>query len=230
MITAITTTMDKQLLHLLHLVSPALPVGAYAYSQGQEYAVEQGYLTDSVSAGAWIEGILCHSLAGLDLPILIRCLRAWQNEDLQQVKAWNRYLRACRESAELELEDQQMGRALMRLLDSMAVTAARAWPRSEAVCFVTAFALAGYHWAIALDSLMQGFCWSWLENQVAAATKLVPLGQTQAQQLLLSLMPSVPLACDRAMALNDDELGSGLPGLALLSAQHETQYSRLFRS
>ena len=222
--------MTKQLLHLLHLVSPALPVGAYAYSQGQEYAVERAYIHDRESAGGWIGGVMEHSLAGLDLPILRRCYHAWQHEDLPQVQHWNDYLQACRESAELELEDQQLGRALMRLLASLEVPAAIAWPRTEPMCFATAFALAGWHWQVELEELLQGYCWSWLENQVAAATKLVPLGQTEAQQLLLSLMPSVTTACQRAATLEDDELGAGLPGLALVSAQHETQYSRLFRS
>lgn len=218
------------LLHLLHLTSPALPVGAYAYSQGQEYAVELGYLRGMADAKNWIDGVMCHSVAGLDLPVLSRVYDAWQTNDLDQVNYWNQFLQASRESAEFELEDLQMGRALMRLLTSLELPEALAWPRQNPVCFVTVFALAGVCWKIDLPALSQGYCWSWLENQVAAATKLIPLGQTDAQKLLLSLMQSVEQCCIASQRVGDDDLGTGLPGLALISAQHETQYSRLFRS
>ena len=220
----------NSMLHLLHLVSPALPVGAYAYSQGQEQAVELGYLTNRDSAERWINGVMQHSLAGLDLPVLARLYDAWHSGDQTQVDYWNQFLQAARESAEFELEDQQMGRALMRLLASLEVPAAITWSRLEPCSFATAFALAGVHWQVDKKSLLMGFCWSWLENQVAAATKLVPLGQTQAQQLLLALMPAVEQCSAGAMAVADEDLGAGLPALALISAQHETQYSRLFRS
>lgn len=222
--------MSHSLLHLMHMVSPALPVGAYAYSQGQEFAVEKGFITDADSAREWIRGVMMHSVAGLDLPVLIRLQRAWTQTDRERVLYWNSFLQACRESAEFELEDQQMGRALIRLLGALDIDAARHWPRQQAVCFATAFALAGVHWQVNEMDVLQGYCWSWLENQVAAATKLVPLGQTEAQQVLLALMDSVREAVECASALEDDEIGAGLPGLALLSAQHETQYSRLFRS
>lgn len=218
------------LLHLLHLTSPALPVGAYAYSQGQEYAVELGYLSDMAAAKHWIEGVMCHSVAGLDLPVLSRVYEAWHTNDVDRVHYWNSFLQASRESAEFELEDLQMGRALMRLLASLELPAALAWPRQKPVCFATVFALAGVYWKIDLPALTQGYCWSWLENQVAAATKLIPLGQTDAQKLLLALMASVEQCCTASEQVGDDDIGAGLPGLALISAQHETQYSRLFRS
>lgn len=220
----------NKLLHLLHLVSPALPVGAYAYSQGQEYAVELGYLNNVAEAGDWIAGIMSHSVAGLDLPVLARLYSAWQANDEQAVTHWNDFLQASRESAEFDLEDQQMGKALMRLLVSLNIPQAHAWPRQRPVCFATVFALAAVHWHIDKAETLQGFCWSWLENQVAAATKLVPLGQTEAQQLLIALMPCVENSCQQAMIISDDDIGAGLPALALISAQHETQYSRLFRS
>ncbi|WP_367279169.1 urease accessory protein UreF [Oceanicoccus sp.] len=222
--------MNPSLLHLMHLVSPALPVGAYAYSQGMEYAVELGYLPDKASAQQWIEGVMQHSISHLDLPVLARLYDSWQQQDLEQVNHWNQFLLASRESAEFELEDTQMGRALMRLLVSLELLAAADWPRQQPSSFANGFAMAGVYWSVDKASLLHGFCWSWLENQVAAATKLVPLGQTQAQQLLVDLMPAVEHCCQQALSLSDDNLGAGLPALALISAQHETQYSRLFRS
>jgi len=220
----------SELLHLLQLVSPALPVGAYAYSQGLEYAVELGHISDRAAAQQWIGGVMRHTLARLDLPLLNRLYGGWLRDDLATVQQWNQFAQAARESAEFELEDVQMGRALMRLLSDLELPQAKAWPVKDPVSFVTAFALAGVYWQIDLATLRRGFCWSWLENQVAAATKLVPLGQTDGQRLLLALMDSVDQCCQQSDAVADEHLGAGLPALAIISAQHECQYSRLFRS
>ena len=221
---------DSRLLHLLQLVSPALPVGAYAYSQGLEYAVELGHIHDLGAAQQWIGGVMRHSVAGLDLPLLNRLYCAWSDQDLATVQHWNQFAQAARESAEFELEDVQMGRALMRLLGDLGLAQAVAWPVKTPVSFVTAFALAAVHWRLDLATARRGFCWSWLENQVAAATKLVPLGQTDGQRLLLALMDTVEQCCQQSEAVADEHLGAGLPALAIISAQHECQYSRLFRS
>lgn len=220
----------RSLLHLMHLVSPALPVGAYAYSQGFEYAVERGWLTDRETARDWIEGVMTGSIASLDLPVLARLYQAWQQGDEAAALYWNEFLQAARESAEFELEDIQLGMALLRLLQALEVPQALRWSKVDKPSFATMFALAGVHWQIALADLLHGFCWSWLENQVAAATKLVPLGQTDAQKILLALMPALEGAVASSYSVSDDALGAGLPGLAMASAQHETQYSRLFRS
>lgn len=221
--------MDKQLLRLLHLVSPALPIGAYAYSQGQEYAIDCGWLKEEGALAEWIGGILRNSVGRLDLPVLKRLYLAWEAADIEQVNHWNDFVRANRETRELLLEDEQLGVALQRLLVALEVTDADI-PLLAPPGLVTLFALAGLRWGIELEALLQGFAWSWLENQVAAATKLVPLGQTKAQQLLVELMDTVPEICVQACHLSDAELGVGLPALAIASALHERQYSRLFRS
>lgn len=221
--------MANPLLHLLHLVSPALPVGAYAYSQGQEYAVDRGWLSTPGALAEWIRGVLRHSVGYLDLPLLPRLYQAWQAGDMVRVDHWNSFARGNRETAELLLEDEQLGVALQRLLVSLDVPGAGE-TLLDAPCFVTQFALAGAHWQISQEDLMQGYAYSWLENQVAAATKIVPLGQTQAQKLLLELITAIPDVCTQAQQLADDELGVGLPALALASSRHERQYSRLFRS
>jgi urease accessory protein len=122
-----------------------------------------------------------------------------------------------------------MGLALQRLLTSLEIPNADI-KLDKPVCFITMLTLAGSHWKISLTDLAHGFVWSWLENQVAAATKTVPLGQTQAQKLLVRLMEDIPPVCNKAELIVDDEIGVGLPAVAIASARHERQYSRLFRS
>ena len=218
-----------RLLHLLHLSSPALPVGAYAYSQGLEYAIDSTWLKSDDDIREWIGDALRCGITHLDLPLLCRCYRSWHSGDLEALLYWNEYLLASRETRELSLEDRQLGEALRRLLQTL-----EAWPSElnvlESVSFALCFAVAGLHWQIPLSELLRGFAFSWLENQVAAATKAVPLGQSQAQKLLLALMPDLDSSCNLALELNDADIGMSLPGLALASALHERQYSRLFRS
>jgi len=220
---------NNNLLHLMQLVSPALPVGAYAYSQGLEYAVESAWLKPEGRLSDWISGLLKHSLGRLDLPVLLRCYQAWLSDDTSAVNYWNSFVAASRETKELLLEDEQMGGALQRLLQTLNVSGAELH-FDEPTSFVTQFALAGQRWQIPIADLMQGLAWSWLENQVAAATKIVPLGQSQAQQLLVELMAQIPPVCEQAEKIEDDDIGIGLPALAMASSLHERQYSRLFRS
>jgi urease accessory protein len=221
---------DITLLRVLQLASPALPIGGYAYSQGLEYAVEQDWVTDLDSAAAWLEGVANRALGQLDIPVLLRQFAALEAGDRASVKRWNDWLLANRETAELYLEDSQQGGALLRLMISLEMPTALDWPKGEPIALMTAFAMAGSYWQTDVRSLAHGVLWSWLENQVGAATKLVPLGQTDAQRLLGRLLPGLPLIVDAASELKDDELGAGLPGLAFASARHEHQYTRLFRS
>lgn len=226
----ITVMPSAPLLHLMQLVSPALPVGAYAYSQGLEFAVERHWVRDINSAEDWIGSVLEYSLGGLDLPILLRLHQAFAAARLDEALYWNELLQAARESHELLLEDLQMGEALQRLMLSLELRTAAAWPAEKAPSFATAFAMAARDWGIGDTECLQGFAWSWLENQVAAAVKLVPLGQTDGQRLLMRLMAKIDDTVASARQRDDSVLGVGLPRLAMASAQHETQYSRLFRS
>lgn len=221
---------DQALLRVLQLASPALPIGGYAYSQGLEYAVEQDWVSDLNAAVDWIGALAERALGRLDIPVLLRQYAALEAEDNLAFSHWNRWLLASRETAELYLEDSQQGGALLRLLVSLAVPAAEAWPAHEPLALPSAFAMAGQHWQTGADRLALGLLWSWLENQAGAATKLIPLGQTDAQRLLDRLLPTLPDIVSRANRLEDAELGAGLPGLAFASARHEHQYTRLFRS
>jgi urease accessory protein len=217
-------------LRLWQLISPALPVGAFAWSQGQEFAVESGWVRDEAGAAAWIGGLLRHPLAQQDVPVLARCHAAWQQGDHAAAEHWSRRLLAMRESAELREEDRQLGAALARLLTDLGVAPAERWTRGEPASFACLFALASVHWHVPLEEAAQGYLWAWCENQVAAAIKLIPLGQTAGQRLLSTLIEHIPAAVTRGLAVDDDDIGYSAPGVALASALHETQYTRLFRS
>ena len=217
-------------LRLWQLISPALPVGAYAYSQGLEYALEAGWLKNETDVYNWIKGQLQHNLAHLDIPILQRIYQAWQQDDHDNVNYWTRYLLASREAAELKTEDQNLGRALAILLTQLELDQAEPYTVVQQPAFVTLLALAAVRWQIALTEIAQGYLWMWCENQVAAAVKLVPLGQTSGQKMLHALADAIPAAVDSGLQLSDDDIGMSAPGLGIASAMHESQYSRLFRS
>lgn len=220
-----------RLCRLLQLASPALPVGAYTYSQGLEWAVERGLVKDEESAARWIGDVMAHSVGDLELKFLKDFMECWSAGNAARARELNALFLASRESAELRAETVQMGFSLVRLVadldqiprDSVAALLAMDGPGFPAVwgCAAVAFGLPA-------RAALTAYLWAWLENQVMAAVKLVPLGQTAGQRLLASLGPKAAPLVEAALA--------GAPGcnfvpmLAMASARHETQYSRLFRS
>ncbi|WP_417567435.1 urease accessory protein UreF [Marinobacter sp.] len=224
-----TTVGDLALLGLLQLVSPALPIGAFAWSQGLESAFELGWVNNEGELGDWLEGVLEDGLTKCELPLLIRVQEAWANGDGQTVAEWNDWLHATRETAELTDEDLRLGAALVRLLGSLELLPAKDLLPEEPG-YVTLFAWAAHRRRVPARQTLLGFAWAWLENQLAVACKAMPLGHTAAQRLTERLRPQLVMAVDKALKKEDHELGPVLPGLALGSALHETQYSRLFRS
>jgi urease accessory protein len=221
---------DLALLRLLQLVSPGLPIGMYSYSQGLERAVDEGWISNAGDAGVWIAGLMDTCLTRIDLPILARLYDAWNCGNLEQVDYWSRILTACRETAELRAEDRQTGQALARLLDSLAIAGMQPWIRKPEATLACVFAFAAVNWGIPKHETVIGYLWSWLENQVLCAVKLVPLGQVAGQRLLIDLAGKIPVLVDQALKFADDDIGGSAFGLALASSRHETQYSRLFRS
>ncbi|WP_231613305.1 urease accessory protein UreF [Halomonas sp. BC04] len=225
---------DLALLGLLQLVSPALPIGAFAFSQGLESAFELGWVSDEASLGEWLEGVLEDGLSRCELPVLARLQSAWAAGDGEAVAEWDRWLAANRETAELAAEDSRLGASLARLLGSLDLLPQSSSGGSSTLPagagYVTLFAWTAHARGVSVRQALLGFAWAWLENQLAVACKALPLGHTSAQRLVERLRPVLVTAVDEALALSDDELGPVLPGLALASALHETQYSRLFRS
>jgi urease accessory protein len=214
---------------LLQLASPSLPVGAYSYSQGLEAAVEGGVVHDVASAERWIGDVLELSMASMEAPILARLIDAWQCEDTPAARRWNAEMIVSRETAELRGETVQMGYSLLRLLRDLRVDCA-ALEGFEEVAYPTAFAAACAAWSLDRSEAIATYVFAWIENQVLAAVKCVPLGQTDGQRLMLALAERISAIVARAIAMEDHELANFAPGLAILSSRHETQYSRIFRS
>jgi urease accessory protein len=221
------------LARLLQLASPALPVGAYSYSGGLESALEDSLIVDAAGTGRWIGDVLDHSLATFEAPILWRMSAALEDGDRATFGRWNAVFRAGRESAELRAETLQMGRSLRILLAELpfgAVEELAALERGGGLTFPAAFSFAAHRMNIDAAAALLAYLWSWLENQVMAALKASPLGQTAGQKILAALGARLPAVAQTAMQLHDDELSNFAPGLAIASCRHETQYSRLFRS
>ena len=221
------------LARLLQLASPALPVGAYSYSGGLEYAIEDGAVTNAATAEAWIGDILEFSIGSFELPLLYRMIAALACDDYAALARWNALFRSGRETAELRAETLQMGHALATLLPDLPFCDSDGLARLrgiDALTFPAAYAFAVRQVQVDAESALVGYAWSWLENQVMAALKAVPLGQSAGQVMLANLAARLPAVTQRAMRLADDELTNFAPGLAIASSRHETQYSRLFRS
>jgi urease accessory protein len=222
------------LLRLMWLASPALPVGGFSYSEGLEAAVEAGHVHDEASAGDWLLQQLQLTLARADGPVVAQAARAWRAHDGAGIAVLNTWVQTSRETAEMRLQAEQMGRSLLewlkngeqagdpRIAMAGALAPAPTWP----VAFALATVLAGADEQPAL--LCFGF--GWAENMVQAAMKSVPLGQSAAQRMLGRLAAALPAAVDRALQCEAGAAQAFAPMLAVLSAQHETQYSRLFRS
>ncbi len=220
------------LVRLLQLASPALPIGGFSYSQGLEWVVEGGAVTDTASAQTWIGDALEHVMMRGEAPIAWRLFAAAGSQWPAFVR-WNAWFRASRETLELRSETEQMGGSLAKLAVELGLVdspAHAAIAECAPITLPAAFALAARGFAVAADAALAGYVWAWLENQVLCAMKLVPLGQVAGQRMLTGLGARIPAVVATAMALADDELSTFAPGIALASARHETQYTRLFRS
>lgn len=220
--------MNLSQLRCLHLCSPLLPVGGFSFSQGLEYAIEARWLQNQRDFGDWLQTVMQVAMARLDLPVLLRLKRAYATTRTDDFQCWTDFLLASRESAELVQAERVMGSALKRLLPTLAIDTG-CYESIEA-SFIGGFAVASEFWGITDEDALSAYLWVWLEGQISAACKLFPLGQSDAQRLLAQKTAVIPACVSLALSLGDDELGGSLPALAMASAWHETQYSRLFRS
>jgi len=223
----------SSLLQLMWLASPALPVGGFSYSEGLEAAVEAGLVTTDTQAARWLVDQLHLSLARSDLAVTARAFKAWTREDVTTLAELNDWVLHTREAAEMRLQTEQMGRSLVEWLKNRGVEdarVARLAALKPAPTWPVAFALAAAQTGAPLRESLLAFCFGWAENMVQAALKAVPLGQSAGQRVLTRVSAAIPDAVDHAIALAERDRQAFTPMLAILSARHETQYSRLFRS
>ena len=223
-----TTTTDAALLQLIWLASPALPVGGFSYSEGLEAAVDSERVHDEATAASWLADQLHLCLSRADLAVMADAIAAWRDDNLSRIAELDRWVLRTRESSEMRQQTEQMGRSLVEWLKSVQPAVAQRAP--QPLTYPVAFALAASASSASVRDCVLSFAFGWAENMAQAAVKCVPLGQSAGQRILLRLASEIPTAVDNALALRDDERQAFSPMLAILSAQHETQYSRLFRS
>jgi urease accessory protein len=223
-----------QLARLLQLASPALPVGAYTYSQGLEWAVETGVVRDAASAGVWIADLLRHGIGRYEAPLVSALMKVWTAADTAEIGRLNGEFLASRESAELRAETAQMGFSLHQLVrdlrDPGLSPIESTLASLEEIAFPTGWSGLAAHWKISPPDALTAYLWSWAENQVMAALKAVPLGQASGQRLLAELGGLIPSVAVDALKLPETGWSNFTPAFAIACARHETQYSRLFRS
>jgi urease accessory protein len=230
------TPTDAALLQLIWLASPALPVGGFSYSEGLEAAVEAGLVHDEASAANWIVEQLHASLARADLAVLATAVAAARAADTKRLAQLDAWVRETRETSELRQQVEQMGRSLGEWMKSVGWGATPAMRETAGVApqpthtYPVAFALAASTTSAPVRQVALAFAFGWAENMVQSAIKAVPLGQSAGQRILARLAQEIPPAVDHAVSLDDDGRQAFTPMLAILSARHETQYSRLFRS
>jgi urease accessory protein len=223
---------DSSLMQLMWLASPALPIGGFAYSEGLEAAVDSARVTSESEAAVWLVEQLHSSLARSDLAVIAQAIAAWRAPDLDRIAALNRWVLQTRESSELRAQSEQMGRSLLEWLrnHTTAQAAQIALLASLQPTYPMAFALAASSTSAAVRDCLLSYAFGWAENMAQAAIKSVPLGQSAGQRILSALVAGIPAAVDLGLSLDDDSRQAFSPMLAILSSQHEVQYSRLFRS
>lgn len=225
-------TSGASLLQLIWLASPALPVGGFSYSEGLEAAVDRAGVTTENTASDWLVDQLQLSLARSDLPVIAQAIPAWRRDDADRVAALNAWVLQTRETSELRAQTEQMGRSLLEWLRNHHT----ATPEQIATCaamqptYPVAYALAVAATQASVRDGLLAFAFGWAENMTQSAIKSVPLGQSAGQRILARMAAEIPAAVDQAMRMPDEGRQAFSPMLAILSAQHETQYSRLFRS
>jgi urease accessory protein len=225
------TLTDKNILCLLQLASPALPVGAYSYSEGLETLVENNIINNQECLLHWLQAELRYGAIRLEAAVMLRAYNCVKMGDLEALSRWNMWLSAVRETEELRNSSLQMGRSLIQLFGKLQPEIK---PLADAVgnsCnYAIAFGIAAAYWDINIQAAVLGYLHSWVNNLITAGVKLIPLGQTAGQQLLLNLQPLISDATASILSLEDDNLSCCSWGLSLASMAHETQYTRLFRS
>lgn len=225
------------LMAMLRLASPALPIGGFSYSQGLETAIERGWVRNGADLVRWLDELLALNIGRFEAPLVFQLCNAVADGRHQEAQRLHALYLSSRETAELRAESLQMGYSLLQLLGPTA-TATGTDPSGthpsgadpDGCALPYAWALAAVAFGLTPQQALTAYLWAWLENQVMAALKAVPLGQQAGQRAIAALTPRLAAVCDQAAGLPEEQWSNFAPGFALASSWHETQYSRLFRS
>lgn len=226
--------MSEKLLLLLQLCNSSLPLGAYSYSEGLETLVEKKLIIDSQDLKYWLLNELKYGSIRVESAMIVRSYYSYQQQKLEDLLYWNNWFSASRETSELRQQSWQMGKSLLRLINSFEPdnlflqTVINNLKSSGNYSIV--FGVITAHWQIEIENVLLGYLHNWLNNLVNVGVKLIPLGQTEGQKLLLNFNQEITEQLTNILSLKDDELSSCSWGLSLASMNHEQLYSRLFRS
>jgi urease accessory protein len=220
-------------MRLFQIASQAIPIGGYSHSHGFEAAIESGLVRSEAAVRQWITDVLLFSIGSYELPSLMDMSDAWMAEDSDALSRLNQEFLSTRESAELRNATVQMGfsmRALLAVLPDLPHTLVETLQTMEEPSLPCVWSGAAAAWSIASSDSAAAYLWSWAENQVLVAIKSVPMGQSAGQRVLLNIGGHIARLVQHRSSRDAQMRSNFAPGLAILSSQHETQYSRLFRS
>lgn len=217
---------------LFQFASQALPTGSYAYSNGLEALLDLGLLRGEESCARELTSLLRSTVVYLEIPLFSRMYNAARDDDRAGARRVSLYLLASRESREFQEQEQQMGKALHRVLRELCPEECRGHGAQPWVpeTYTEALAFAAAWYGFSLEQATTLLVFNWVEQQVTALSKLLPLGPLAGQRMLDALLRVVPEIVESGLAVPEEQIGCGAPLLALASGLHEHQYCRIFRS
>jgi urease accessory protein len=226
----------SQFLALLQLCDTALPIGALSFSHGLETYAQQGLMPEVATVQEWLEAILHHAVHGGHLLPVALAYRATAAADWAQFERLDEHLTAMKHARELREASVKTGQGLLRL-------AVQVWPGSaverlhalwqqERVAGHHALVLGMLGWELELEErvIVEAAGYQWLSGMVSATLRLLPIGQLAGQRLLTALLQHLPAIAGDIRQQGWDDLSSAAPEYDIRAMQHETLYSRLFRS